>query len=184
MQTGETGRGCRSEPRHGNKVVLVLVATVVTLLTTGCLSSDAYVTIDDDGSGELRMEVFPPLEVSDTIAGSGVDALIRSAFLRFSDDTTLEGAPFDGLGCLQIDFVEVTAPPDNTTYDAPGFFIGCESTPPNSIDVTFDVEDALIQEQNQLNLRLSFETDSNGDAVADLYVVRTAPTLEITYLLP
>ncbi|MCB8926734.1 MAG: protein kinase [Ardenticatenaceae bacterium] len=155
--------------------------------TSGWLTADGDVTI---GSGE-----WP--QAGDMVSGTAVrgllsfaltevpsDALIRSAFLRFSDDTTLEGDPFDGLGCLQIDFVEVTTPPDNTTYDAPGFFIGCESTPPNSIDVTFDVEDALIQEQNQLNLRLSFETDSNGDAVADLYVVRTAPTLEITYLLP
>ena len=89
MQTGETGRGCRSEPRHGNRVGLVLVAAVAALFTTGCLTSDAYVTVDGDGSGELRMEVFPPPEVSDTIAGSGVDALIRSAL------EGVEGATFE-----------------------------------------------------------------------------------------
>ncbi|MCA9943372.1 MAG: protein kinase [Anaerolineales bacterium] len=112
------------------------------------------------------------------------NALVRTAFLRFSSETTLEGAPFDSLGCLQIDFVEVSQPLDNTAYDAPGFFISCEVALPNSIDITFDVEDALIQGQTQLSLRLGFETDSNGDSVADLYVVRTAPTLEVTYLLP
>ena len=112
------------------------------------------------------------------------NALVRTAFLRFSSDSTLEGAPFDSMGCLQIDFVEVSQTLDNTAYDAPGFFISCEVAPPNSIDITLDVEDALIQGQTQLSLRLGFETDSNGDSVADLYVVRTAPTLEVTYLLP
>jgi hypothetical protein len=111
------------------------------------------------------------------------NVLVRTAFLRFADPD-LEGQPFNALGCLQIDFVEVSQPLDNTVYDAPGFFISCESASPNSIDVTFDVEDALIQGQSQLNLRLGFETESNGDSVADLYVVRTAPTLEVTYLLP
>jgi hypothetical protein len=111
------------------------------------------------------------------------DTVIRTAFLRFTNPT-LEGQPFAALGCLQIDFVEVSQPLDNTAYDAPGFFISCEAASPGDIDVTFDVEDALIQGQSQLSLRLGFETESNGDSVADLYVVRTAPTLEVTYLLP
>ncbi len=118
-----------------------------------------------------------------SLADLPADAIIRTAFLRFAAPT-LEGAPFDSLGCLQVDFVELSAPLDNTAYDAPGFFISCEAASPNDIDVTFDVEDALIQGQSQLSLRLGFETESNGDSVADLYVVRTAPTLEVTYLLP
>lgn len=112
------------------------------------------------------------------------NATIRTAFLRFDNDPILRGDPFSALGCLQIDFVEISQPLDNTSYDAPGFFISCETTSPSSIDVTFDVEDALIQGQNQLSLRLGFEIESNGDSVADLYTVRTAPTLEVTYLLP
>ncbi len=112
------------------------------------------------------------------------NAIIRTAILRFSGDAALTGAPFSALGCLQIDFVEVSQPLDNTAYDAPGFFISCETAVPTHIDITFDVEDALVLGQTQLNLRLSFETDSNGDSVADLYTIRTAPTLEVTYLLP
>ncbi len=118
-----------------------------------------------------------------SLADIPANAIIRTAFLHFADPT-LEGEPFDALGCLQIDFVEVSQPLDNTAYDAPGFFISCEAASPDNIDVTFDVEDALIQGQNSLSLRLGFETESNGDSVADLYVVRTAPTLEVTYLLP
>ena len=113
-----------------------------------------------------------------------LDALIRTAFLRFSSDATLEGSPFDALGCLQIDVVELTPPLDNTAYDALGFFLGCEFEVPSSLDVAFDVEDALVQGQTQFSLLLSFETESNGDSVADLYTLRTAPTLELIYLLP
>ena len=154
---------------------------------SGWLTADGDVTI---GNGE-----WP--QAGDLMNGTAVrglltfsltelpsDALIRTAFLRFREAETLEGSPFETLGCLQIDFVEIDLPPDSTAYDALGFFISCETAPPSSLDVTFDVEDALIQEQTQLHLLLSFETESNGDSVADLYVVRTAPTLEITYLLP
>ncbi|MCA9901473.1 MAG: protein kinase [Ardenticatenaceae bacterium] len=130
-----------------------------------------------DGTAVRALLTFPLQNIPS-------DATIRTAFLRFSEEQTLEGTPFDALGCLQFDFVEISPPADETAYDAPGFFIACELNPPSSIDVTFDVEDALIQGQNRLTLRLAFETDSNGDAVADLYVIRTAPTLEITYLLP
>jgi serine/threonine protein kinase len=112
------------------------------------------------------------------------NATIATAFLRFNPDSTIEGDPFTALGCLQIDFVEVSQPLDSTAYDALDFFISCEFNAPNSIDVAFDVEDALVQEQSQLNFRLSFETESNGDSVADLYTVRTAPILEVTYFLP
>ena len=112
------------------------------------------------------------------------NAVIRTAFIIFDDDPILRGDPFTALGCLQIDFVEISQPFDNTAYDAPGFFISCEATSPTSTDVAFDVEDALIQGQSQLNLRLGFEIGSNGDSVADLYTIRTAPTLEVTYLLP
>src|SRR5690606_18951790 len=86
------------------------------------------------------------------------NAVIRTAFLRFGADASSEGDPFDALGCLQTEFVEVTLPPDNTAYDAPGFFISCEASAPTSIDVAFDVEDALAQGQTQLTLRLGFET--------------------------
>ena len=128
MQTGETGRGCRSEPRHGNRVGLVLVATAVALFTTGCLTSDAYVTVDGAGSGELRMEVFPPLEVSDTIAGSGVDALIRSAL------EGVDGATFESGERLGQRFYSVEIPFDDyrqlTTNVAEGATIGDQALTP------------------------------------------------------
>ncbi|MAT99474.1 MAG: hypothetical protein CL608_20220 [Anaerolineaceae bacterium] len=158
------------------------------------LNADQSGWLTSDGDVESGPGEWP--QAGDLVDGTAVrglltfsladipsDAVIRTAFLRFADPT-LEGVPFDALGCLQIDFVEVSQPPDNTAYDAPGFFISCEAASPSDIDVTFDVEDALIQGQNQLSLRLGFETESNGDSVADLYVVRTAPTLEVTYLLP
>jgi hypothetical protein len=131
----------------------------------------------DDGTAVRALFTF-------SLADLPSDALIRIAFLRFDNDPIVRGEPFSSLGCLQIDFVEISQPLDNTAYDAPGFFISCEAASPSSIDVTFDVEDALIQGQSQLSLRLSFETESNGDSVADLYTVRTAPILEVTYLLP
>ena len=128
MQTGETGRGCRSEPRHGNRVGLVLVAAVAALFTTGCLTSDAYVTVDGDGSGELRMEVFPPPEVSDTIAGSGVDALIRSAL------EGVEGATFESGERSGQRFYSVKIPFDDyrqlTTNIAEGATIGDQALTP------------------------------------------------------
>lgn len=112
------------------------------------------------------------------------DATLRTAFLHFSEDASLDGAPFDALGCLQIEAVELTPPLDNTAYDALGFFLACEFESPRSLDVFFDVEDALVQGETQFSLLLKFETESNGDAVADLYTIRTAPILELTYLLP
>ena len=112
------------------------------------------------------------------------DALIRTAFLRLSNDAIIMGDPFTSLGCLQIDVIELSQPLDSTAFDAFGFFISCETAVPTEVDVAFDVEDALILGQSRLYFRLSFETESNGDSVADLYTVRTAPTLEVTYLSP
>ncbi|WP_420629254.1 protein kinase domain-containing protein [Candidatus Leptofilum sp.] len=112
------------------------------------------------------------------------DAFVRTAFLHFSDDAALDGRPFDALGCLQIEAVELTPPLDNSVYDALGFFLACEFESPGTLDVSFDVEDALVQGQTLFSLLLKFETESNGDAVADLYTIRTVPTLELTYLLP
>lgn len=162
------------------------VAIPLLVEQSGWLTADGDVTI---GSGEWPQAG----DLADGTAVRGLltfsledlpaDALIRTAFLRFADPT-IEGEPFNVLGCLQIDFVEISQPPDNTAYDASGFFISCETGSPHDIDVTFDVEDALVQGQSRLSLRLGFETESNGDSVADLYVVRTAPTLEVTYLLP
>lgn len=158
------------------------------------LNADQSGWLTNDGDVESGPGEWP--QAGDLVDGTAVrglitfsladipaDAIIRTAFLRFADPA-LEGEPFDALGCLQVDFVEVSQPLDNTAYDAPGFFISCEAASPSSIDVTFDVEDALIQGQSRLSLRLGFETESNGDSVADLYVARTAPTLEVTYLLP
>ena len=158
------------------------------------LNADQSGWLTSDGDVESGPGEWP--QAGDLVDGTAVrglltfsladipsDAIVRTAFLRFADPT-LEGEPFEALGCLQVDFVEVSQPLDNTAYDAPGFFISCEAASPDNIDVTFDVEDALIQGQNSLSLRLGFETESNGDSVADLYVVRTAPTLEVTYLLP
>ncbi len=153
---------------------------------SGWLTNDGDVTVGPGEwpqAGDLVNGTAVHGLLSFSLADIPADATIRTAFLRFADPT-LEGNPFDALGCLQVDFVEVSQPLDNTAFDAPGFFISCEVTSPADIDVTFDVEDTLIQGQSQLNLRLGFETDSNGDSVADLYVVRTAPTLEVTYLLP
>jgi serine/threonine-protein kinase len=156
-------------------------------MQSGWLAADGDVTIGEGEwpqAGDLVNGTAVRGLLSFTLANIPSNATIRTAFLRFSDDATLEGDPFDALGCLQFDFVEIGPSIDETAYDTPGFFIACETMAPGSIDVTFDVEDALIQGQNQLNLRLAFETDSNGDAVADLYVIRTAPILEVTYLLP
>jgi serine/threonine protein kinase len=148
-------------------------------------------------SGELNSGSSNMPRVGDLEDGTAVRALltfsltdlpsnatIRTAFLRFSSDPAIAGDPFTNLGCLQIDLVEISQPLDNTVYDALGFFIGCESSTPSQTDITLDVEDALFLEQNQLSVRLSFETDSNSDTVSDLYTIRTAPTLEVTYLLP
>ncbi len=153
---------------------------------SGWLTNDGDVTVGPGEwpqAGDLVDGTAVRGLITFSLADLPADAIIRTAFLRFADPT-LEGDPFDTLGCLQVDFVEISQPLDNTVYDAPGFFISCEIASPSDIDVTFDVEDALIQGQSQLSLRLGFETDSNGDSVADLYVVRTAPTVEVTYLLP
>ncbi|MCZ7630134.1 MAG: hypothetical protein M5U19_14305 [Microthrixaceae bacterium] len=54
-----------------------LVVPAISLLLSGCLTTDAYLTVDDDGSGELRLEVFPPPAVSGALDTSGVEALAR-----------------------------------------------------------------------------------------------------------
>lgn len=131
----------------------------------------------EDGTAVRGLLTYSLTDIPDS-------ATIRSAFLRFSPDPTIGGDPFAALGCLQIDFVELSQPLDNTAYDALSFFISCETASLTQIDVSFDIEDALIQGQSQLNFRMGFETESNGDAVADMYTVQTAPILEVTYFSP
>ncbi len=159
----------------------------LTAASSGWLASDGTVNLgaaESPRAGDMVDGTAVRALLTFSLADLPPNALIRTAFLRFGSDTNLEGDPFATLGCLQTELVEVTLPPDNTAYDAPGFFISCEAAAPTSIDVAFDVEDALVQGQTQLTLRLGFETESNGDSVANLYTVRTAPTLEVTYLLP
>jgi serine/threonine protein kinase len=159
----------------------------LTMTSSGWLASDGTVNVGDTQSpraGDLADGTAVRALLTFSLADLPPNALIRTAFLRFEEAGSIEGAPFEALGCLQTEFIEVDLPPDNTAYDAPGFFISCEAAAPTSIDVAFDVEDALAQGQTQLTLRLGFETESNGDTVANLYTVRTAPTLEVTYLLP
>lgn len=52
---------------------------VLTAAFTGCLTTDAHVTIHDDGSGVLRMEVFPPPAISGAVDDAGVEAIARRA---------------------------------------------------------------------------------------------------------
>ncbi|VAW41995.1 internalin, putative [hydrothermal vent metagenome] len=154
---------------------------------SGWLSSSGEVNIGSSNmprAGDLADETAVRGLLTFPLADLPSNATIRTAFLRFNSSPTIEGDPFTALGCLQIELVEMSQPLDNTAYDTLGFFISCELNSPTSIDVAFDVEDALVQGQSQLYLRLGFETESNGDAVADLYTVRTAPILEVTYLLP
>ncbi|MBK8904746.1 MAG: protein kinase [Anaerolineaceae bacterium] len=159
----------------------------LTAASSGWLASDGTVNLGEaeaPRAGDLADGTAVRALLTFSLADLPPNALIRTAFLRFGDDPGIEGEPFATLGCLQTEFVEITLPPDNTAYDTLGFFISCEIAAPTSIAVAFDVEDALAQKQTRLTLRLGFETESNGDTVADLYTVRTAPTLEVSYLLP
>ena len=157
------------------------------LTESGWLTNDGEVNSGNDNlprAGDLEDETAVRAILAFPLTELPNDAIIRTAFLRFADDSELTGDPFTDLGCLQIDLLETDQPLDNSTYETTGFFISCETSSPNTIDVTFDIEDALILGQTQLNLRLSFEIESNGDSVADLYMIRTAPILEVTYLVP
>ncbi|MBK7895145.1 MAG: protein kinase [Anaerolineaceae bacterium] len=151
---------------------------------SGWIGSDGSVNNALPQAGDLANGTAVRGILSFSLATIPEGAVIETAVVRFGSDAAVTSDPFTNLGCLQIDFVEITLPLSSAAYDAPSFLIACEASPPGSIDVTFDVEDALAFAEPQLNLRLAFETDSNGDAVADLYTIRTAPTLELTYLLP
>ena len=154
---------------------------------SGWLTDGGEVSSGDDNTpraGDLEDGTAVRALLTFSLADIPTEAIIRTAFLRFSDDSATEGDPFTALGCLQIDVVEISQPLDNTAYNALGFFISCEFSSLSDLDIAFDIEDALVQSQTQLHLRLGFETESNGDTVADLYTVRTAPILEVTYLLP
>ncbi|MCP4419344.1 MAG: protein kinase [Chloroflexi bacterium] len=131
----------------------------------------------EDGTAVRALLTFPLTDLPS-------NATIRTAFLRFSPNPTITGDPFTTLGCLQTDLVEINQPLDNSAYDASSSFISCKVNSPTNINIAFNIKNALIQGQSQLNFRLSFETDSNGDTVADLYAIRTVPILEVTYLLP
>lgn len=66
-----------------------MVVVSVSFVLTGCLTTDAYLTVDRDGSGELRLEVFPPPEITGAVEESDAEALARSA-LEGVDGATFE----------------------------------------------------------------------------------------------
>lgn len=84
---------CSSRPGRGSRrsrrVAATLVGLLVVITTSGCLTTNAFLTIDDDGSGELRLEVFPPPTISGAVDSSGVESLAREA-LGGVDGSTFE----------------------------------------------------------------------------------------------
>lgn len=81
-----------------------LVVPAISLLLSGCLTTDAYLTVDDDGSGELRLEVFPPPAVSGALDTSGVEALARDTI------EGVDGASFESKERSGQTFYTVTIP--------------------------------------------------------------------------
>lgn len=79
--------------RHGTGHIVrgfcgLALAGALSLLT-GCLTSDAHLTIAEDGSGELRAEVTPPVELSDALEATQIEALASNAL------EGVEGASFE-----------------------------------------------------------------------------------------
>lgn len=71
-------------------LVLLLVATV--LAATGCLSGAAALTVNDDDSGTLVVEVFPPGRLTDELDADDVAELFESP----DADIQVDGVDRDG----------------------------------------------------------------------------------------
>lgn len=136
------------------------------LLASGCLTTDAYVTINGDGSGELRLEVFPPVAVSGALDASGVEALARDAL------EGVDGATFESKERLGHTFYIVNVPFEDvrqlTTNIADGATMAGQRVTPFS---QFDLRElpdggwSLNAVTNPLDLAATF---SEGSALAGL----------------
>lgn len=110
---------------------------------------------------------------------------IESARLNFgAAETSIAGAPFGDLGCLLLEAVEFELPLDAADFDAPAFYIDCVNERPSVIDVAIDVQDALDFDLPYLQIRFGYDVATDNDGVADLFLVRSAPTLEVVYTTP
>ena len=65
----------RLSPRVVARCVLV---AFVALLSTGCLSGEAELTVGDDGSGTITVEVFPPGRMTDEVDADDLAELFES----------------------------------------------------------------------------------------------------------
>ncbi len=111
-------------------------------------------------------------------------AVVTSAKLIFpsaAQGSQIEGTPFNDLDCLMLEATEFDLPLDAGDYDVFGFYIDCVSSQPTTIDVLNDVRDGLDFDLPYLQIRISFAFNTDEDGANDLYLVRTAPTLEIVY---
>ena len=163
------------------------VQLAMQLAESGWLTSDGGVNSGTENLprvGDLADGTAVRAVLTYSLADIPSDATISNAFLNFSNDAVILGAPFSALSCLQIDLVELTQPLDNTAYDAFGEYIDCTFQAPSNLDVFVNVDNAFFSGQTTLYFLLSFETESNSDTVADLYTLSTAPTLEVSYLSP
>ncbi|CAN5428266.1 hypothetical protein BH10ACT3_BH10ACT3_11940 [soil metagenome] len=74
---------------------LCAVMTLVVLLATSCLSGDIDVTVRDDGSGEIELEVFPSPQLQTVLDAVDVDTL-ADTFLDDIDGSEFERIERDG----------------------------------------------------------------------------------------
>lgn len=68
---------------------MVALVVVVALVTSGCLGADVSVEVDADRSGEVRLQVTPPVELSGEIEDAGVEDLVEDAI------EGIDGADFE-----------------------------------------------------------------------------------------
>lgn len=110
---------------------------------------------------------------------------IESARLNFgAAETSIAGAPFGDLGCLLLEAVEFDLPLDVADFDASAFYIDCVNERPSTVDVAIDVQDALDFDLPYLQIRFGYDVATDNDGAADLFLVRSAPTLEVVYTTP
>jgi hypothetical protein len=98
---------------------MALAVVVASVVATGCLSGDIDVTVHDDGSGEVRLEVVPSRELQqvldqvdvESLADSYLDGIDGASFEPYERDG-LDGyrmvVPFDDYGELTSLLVEGT----------------------------------------------------------------------------
>ena len=86
-------------PRTVARCVLV---AVVALLCTGCLSGEAELTVDDDGSGTITVEVFPPGRLTDDLDADDLDDLLDTA-AETAGDIEIETIERDGVSGFRVE---------------------------------------------------------------------------------